>query len=68
MAVYDLSHLTQETHHPGGAIQDDEALLLFAMIRVMHLRRVLEIGGLDGYSARNFLAAFHMVAVMYWLT
>jgi predicted O-methyltransferase YrrM len=55
---YDLSHLTQpDDQLVAGPIQDDEALLLFAVIRVMRLRRVLEIGGLDGYSARNFCEA-----------
>jgi predicted O-methyltransferase YrrM len=55
---YNLSHLTQpDNQFIGGPIQDDEALLLFAIIRVMRLRRVLEIGGLDGYSARNFCEA-----------
>ena len=58
MVVYDLSHLTQPDHEQvGGPIQDDEALFLFALVRGMRLRRVLEIGGLDGYSARNFLQA-----------
>ncbi len=44
-----------DTHN--GAVQDDEALFLFALIRVMDLKRVLEIGGLDGYSATNFVQA-----------
>jgi hypothetical protein len=58
MVDYNLKHLTQpDDQNVGGPIQDDEALFLFAMIRVMRLRRVLEIGGLGGYSARNFLAA-----------
>ena len=58
MVVYDLSHLTQPDHEQvGGPIQDDEALFLFALVRGMRLRRVLEIGGLDGYSAANFLKA-----------
>lgn len=58
MVKYNLSHLTQpDNQFIGGPIQDDEALLLFAIIRVMRLRRVLEIGGLDGYSARNFCEA-----------
>ncbi|WP_160119938.1 O-methyltransferase [Rhodovarius lipocyclicus] len=40
-----------------GPIQDDEALFLFSLVRVLRCRNILEIGGLDGYSARNFLAA-----------
>ncbi len=58
MVKYNLSHLTQpDDQRVVGPIQDDEGLLLFAVIRVMRLRRVLEIGGLDGYSARNFCEA-----------
>jgi hypothetical protein len=58
MASFDLSHLVQPpTQAVLGPIQDDEALLLFALIRVMRLRTILEIGGLNGYSAVNFLKA-----------
>lgn len=58
MVAYDLSHLTQpDDQLVFGPVQDDEALLLFAMVRVMRLYRILEIGGLGGYSARNFLRA-----------
>jgi hypothetical protein len=55
---YDFSHLVQPAdQNIGGPVQDDEALALYALVRTMRLRRVLEIGGLSGYSARNFLAA-----------
>lgn len=55
---YDFSHLVQPLDQTvGGPVQDDEALLLYAVVRTMRLRRVLELGGLSGYSARNFLAA-----------
>jgi hypothetical protein len=58
MASYDLSHLVQPAAQAViGPIQDDEALLLFAIVRVMRLRHILEIGGLGGYSATNFLKA-----------
>jgi len=58
MVSYPLKHLTQaENQEVWGPIQDDEALLLFGLIRVMRLKRILEIGGLSGYSATNFLAA-----------
>lgn len=57
-AKYDLAHLVQPPHQRvAGPVQDDEALLLYALVRVMRVRRVLEVGGLNGYSARNFLAA-----------
>lgn len=63
---YDLSHLTQDPDQKVlGPIQDDEALLLFALIRVMVLRRVLEIGGLGGYSATNFAAAVGPAGTVY---
>jgi predicted O-methyltransferase YrrM len=55
---YNLAHLIQPPSQAvGGPIQDDEALFLFALIRVMRLRRILELGGLDGYSAKNFCEA-----------
>ena len=58
MVTYDLSHLTQNDDQTVvGPIQDDEALFLFALIRCTRISRILEVGGLDGYSARNFLEA-----------
>lgn len=55
---YDLSHLVQaDDQVVAGPVQDDEALLLFAVIRTSRLRRVLELGGFTGYSAHNFLKA-----------
>jgi hypothetical protein len=55
---YDLSHLIQDPSQAVlGPIQDDEALLLFAVCRVTCARRIAEFGGESGYSARNFLAA-----------
>jgi hypothetical protein len=55
---YDLSHLTQDpSQEVLGPIQDDEALLLYAVCKVICARHVLEFGGLNGYSARNFLQA-----------
>lgn len=58
MVKYDLDHLTQEDNQRvAGPIQDDEALFLYSVIRGSRLKRILEIGGLSGYSARNFLEA-----------
>jgi predicted O-methyltransferase YrrM len=58
MVNYDLSHLSQpENQNVAGPIQDDEALFLYSIIRGCRLERILEIGGLSGYSARNFLQA-----------
>lgn len=58
MSRYDLRHLKQPPMQLGGGnIQDDEALFLYSIVVGMRLGRILEIGGLDGYSARNFVAA-----------
>jgi len=58
MVQYDLRHLTQQNDQRVlGPIQDDEALFLYALIKSMRLQRILEIGGLNGYSSTNFLAA-----------
>jgi predicted O-methyltransferase YrrM len=58
MVSYPLAHLTQDdSQSVSGPIQDDEALALFALIRCMRLQTVVEIGGLSGYSARNFCEA-----------
>lgn len=66
MVVYKLSHLTQpESQTVLGPIQDDEALFLYAIVRGMRLKRILEIGGLSGYSAANFLAALPSDGVVY---
>ena len=55
---YDFSHLTQPPNqNVGGPIQDDEALLLYSIVRCGRIRRILEVGGLSGYSANNFLKA-----------
>ena len=56
MVKYNLDHLTQEDNqYVWGPIQDDEALFLYSLIRGSCLTRILEIGGLSGYSAKNFL-------------
>jgi hypothetical protein len=62
MVNYDLSHLTQsDDQNVSGPIQDDEALFLYSIIRGNRLSRILEIGGLSGYSAKNFLQALNYV-------
>lgn len=58
MVVYDLTHLIQhDSQNVSGPIQDDEALFLYSVIRGCRLERILEVGGLNGYSAMNFLQA-----------
>lgn len=62
MVQYDLAHLTQPADQDvWGPIQDDEALLLYSVVKGMRIARALEIGGMQGYSARNFLAAMDQV-------
>src|SRR5579872_3041055 len=58
MTSYNLNHLTQpnEQNIPGP-IQDDEALFLFALIKVTRIKRILELGAGAGYSAKNFCEA-----------
>ena len=55
----DMQHLGWQGREQAvlGPIQDDEALLLYAMIRTTQVRRVAEIGGYQGFSAQNFMAA-----------
>lgn len=58
MVQYNLHHLSQSKDQVvSGPIQDDEALLLYAIIRVCMIKNIVEVGGLDGYSAVNFLSA-----------
>jgi predicted O-methyltransferase YrrM len=62
MVKYDLEHLTQgPDQRVCGPIQDDEALFIYSIIKGMRLTRVLEIGGLNGYSALNFLKSMDQV-------
>jgi len=58
MVDYNLKHLIQadEQSNPGP-IQDDEALFLFALIRVTRIKRIVEFGATLGYSAKNFCEA-----------
>jgi hypothetical protein len=66
MATFDLSHLTQPANEAVmGPIQDSEALLLYALIRVMRLRTILELGMGHGYSATNFLKAVGPKGIVY---
>ena len=63
---YNLEHLTQETSQMLlGPIQDDEALVLFSIIKTCRFKRIVEIGGLHGYSAKNFLESVGDDGVVY---
>lgn len=56
---HDLAHLGWQGRRQAviGPMQDDEALLLFAVVRALGVRRILEVGGLNGFTATNFIAA-----------
>jgi predicted O-methyltransferase YrrM len=63
---YDLSHLTGPANQAVlGPIQDDEALFIYSIVRGMRINRVLELGGLSGYSALNFIKAMEPGGVVY---
>lgn len=65
MAKYCFEHLTQpESQQVSGPIQDDEALFLYSIVRGKRIERILEVGGLQAYSARNFLKAMECVKGM----
>lgn len=57
MTQYNLTHLIHHNQNISGPIQDDEALFLYALVKATRIRYIVEIGGLNGYSASNFLAA-----------
>jgi hypothetical protein len=65
--TYNLKHLVQPSGCDPvfGPIQDDEALLLFAVCRTIGAKRVAEIGFLCGYSAINFLSAVGTDGIVY---
>jgi hypothetical protein len=66
MVTYNLSHLTQaDDQSKPGPIQDDEALLLFALIRVTRIKRIVEFGSTFGDSARNFIEAINGNGTVY---
>lgn len=63
---FDISHLNQPPHEQvSGPIQDSEALLLYAMVRVSLIRKIVEVGGLNGYSCANFLKALRRQGSVY---
>ena len=57
----DLAHLSAPIAD-YGAMQADEMLLLFGLLRTSSVHRVLEIGGRKGDSAFNFLQALRCKA------
>jgi predicted O-methyltransferase YrrM len=63
---YPLAHLAAHAEeHAIGPVQRDEALLLFAVTRVLRPQVVVEVGFLGGQSAFNFLRALDPGATLY---
>eukprot|EP00434_Breviolum_minutum_P018289 symbB.v1.2.016135.t1/scaffold1221.1/size130907/11 len=54
---YDLTHLQRDNKPRLGPVQDDEALLLYALIRAVRPRTIVEFGTSNGFSAINWLHA-----------
>lgn len=55
--TFDLSHLNQNSSYIFGPQQDEEALLVYSIIKVTKPKVVVEAGMLNGYSSVNILAA-----------
>ena len=62
---YDISHLVQLNEKVWGQIQDDEALFLFSIVKVIRPKVLLECGMLTGYSTVNFLKALDSDAKLF---
>lgn len=62
---FDLSHLNQDTQYVYGPIQDDEALFLYSIIKVLRPKSVVECGMYQGYSTQNILSALDSNAKLY---
>lgn len=62
---YDFSHLIQQSEKVWGPIQDDEALLLFSVVKVIRPKILVECGMLTGYSTVNFLKALDSNAKLF---
>eukprot|EP00741_Cyanophora_paradoxa_P024483 tig00022075_g23640.t1 len=62
---YDLSHLQQDTEFVVGPLQDDEALLLFGLVKTVRPKVVVEFGFFKGDSAVNWLRALDEDARLY---
>jgi len=63
--VYDLDHLGSYDELMNGPLQRDEALLLYALVRVVRPATVVEIGFLVGHGSRNLLRAMDPAARLY---
>lgn len=61
----DLSHLTSYNQEGEGAVQPEEAMLLYSMVRVIRAKTIVELGFFRGQSTFNFLRAMDEDAALY---
>jgi hypothetical protein len=54
---YNLKHLEDFEERVIGPMQSDEALLIYALVKVIMPNVILEFGYAKGHSSKNFLAA-----------
>lgn len=54
---YELRHLRHDNPVRLGPLQDDEALLLYSLVRAVRPRTILEFGTSHGFSAINWMHA-----------
>jgi predicted O-methyltransferase YrrM len=54
---YDLRHLSLFQTYVHGPIQDDEALFLYSICKMIRPKTIVEFGILDGLSTLNFAAS-----------
>ena len=62
---YNLSHLADFRTYVHGPIQDDEALFLYSLCKMIRPSTILEFGVLDGLSSLNFASAKDSSAHLY---
>jgi hypothetical protein len=56
--IYSLNHLIQnDDQKVSGIIQDDEALFLYSLCKILLIRNIVELGVGEGYSTLNFSKA-----------
>jgi len=62
---YSLRHLRSFSDYALGPIQRDETLLLFALVKTVDPKTIVEFGFLAGHSAKNFLRAMSSDAKLF---
>lgn len=62
---YSLGHLRHFGEYVIGPIQRDEALFIYALVKTVDPKTIVEFGFYQGHSAVNFLAAMSSSAVLH---